>query len=931
MSITKVDNLQELLAKSDALLEDACARKASVFLVVPSHKWGEERKLQLRSIAPTGVQALTFPQLVEQLWELFGDGRAVVQDLERTVLLRPLVTQVGLFAASPSPRFLAQLSSFVQEAVCPGLEPSSSLTGSESRLMELVSLYEQKLAAEGLVDLAQAEAALLDAGVCDGMSFVFEAPDLHSARVRRFIAGLEQCAYVHVIEQRLSLDFEAPLSGVELADVSARLFTGRGGVSAQGHVRVGEAQGSHVEAAVIARLAQIIHEQDGIAYGDIALCVPHSASGHAQLLQELALAGIPFQTRFSVPLARTGLGAAFCAIERLQRAATDEEAFQSAVDLIGSPYSGVPPKDARALQMRWRERSHSTQEDRLFDVRNGFEQGNATMKIVKERFEPLEQLLDATRDERVALLFAHAKQAHAGVDALIDDRQAADSLLSYLETCERFNCLPDLNEMANIPVALTRAHGDQADALSMISARDIGPGKVRAIIMCGLDAASYPMAAQSGPFDALMIKLGINRADTLAQDQRIMLLNLLEAAQERFAFERATHNTQGDESCQSALFEELLAVYRSAQEDEEGLPVQAVPQALQPWLCSMSEADALIACAQDPCTVESVTRGALDSQFALSSLLQDAKGRPQVFSPTALEDYYRCPYRWFTSRRVGYNGMDTAFDAAAQGNLVHAVMERFYKELAKAGHQRVTPSNLEEALQIASAAFDAQVELEKARERRGLYLKTQADQLVCEGLRTQVLALVERDATFLPGFVPTYFELEPDGGDGTLLEYAGVPVRGKVDRIDVDANGNAVIIDYKLSGLSQGYGFAPGEEMPKRIQTDIYATLVQRHFDARGIPLRVLGSVYRSYSANLLRGVYDRIVEWGTAEKVRDKHDALPHQVSDETYEGYLQRVESVVASCVDRLKMGDIAPDPIAKDACEYCKGFLFCPRREG
>ncbi len=128
----------------------------------------------------------------------------------------------------------------------------------------------------------------------------------------------------------------------------------------------------------------------------------------------------------------------------------------------------------------------------------------------------------------------------------------------------------------------------------------------------------------------------------------------------------------------------------------------------------------------------------------------------------------------------------------------------------------------------------------------------------------QVFDLVRRDAAFLPGFIPTYFELELGRSSEQLLEYAGVPVRGKVDRVDVDAEGNAVIIDYKLSGLSAGYGFGRDDELPQRIQTDIYATLVERHFAALGTPLHVVGSVYRSYAKNALRGVYARGIPWVT-------------------------------------------------------------------
>lgn len=925
--MTKVDTLHDLLDASDRLLEQAHAQRQPVYLVVPSHSWAESRKLQLRHRVPTGVQVVTHAHLVEQLWEVFGDGSTLVSDLDRRVLLRPLVQQVELLPSSPSPRFITQLSEFVQEAVIPGLHPVARLSESESKVMELVSLYEAKLQQQGLAEVAQVEQALLRAGACAGLRFVFENPDLHSAHIRAFIAALGQQASVSVVRQELSFAPDAPLTGDELVDLRHRLFTGAQGLQAQGRVRVGEAKGAHVASNVIVGLVQRIHQEDQVPYDGMAICLPSVASAYPRLFQELALAGIPFRASFAVLAARTGLGGAFYQAE-LVSSSDDEASFTALVSLASGPYGGVAGKDARALQMRWRERAHSTSPERMLDIREGFDQGNVRAADMKERLEPLARLLDAPRAERVRMLFRNAHQAHLGVDALVDDRQAAEALLDYLDACERFGCQPSADELANMPVQLARSFQAGEPSVAIVSAGSLGIEKRQAVILCGLDAANYPMASQSDAFDALMRNLGINRADTLAKDQRIMLLNTIEACQRSFAFERATHDAQGDESCQSALFDELVAAYRTQAEDEEGLPVQAVPQALQPWLLSMSEADALFAPPQGLVSQESVTRGHLDSPASVETLLLDAKGAPRLLSPTALEDYYRCPYRWFACRCVGYNGMDARFDAAAQGNLAHAVMERFYCDLAQAGHRRVTPENLPLALEIASSSFDAQVEYEKSRNKGGLHLKTKADELACEELRRSVLDLVERDATFLPGFFPTYFELELGGTAENYLEYAGLGVRGKVDRIDVDEHGNAVVIDYKLSGLSQGYGFAAGDELPKRIQTDIYATLVQRHFDARGIPVRVLGSVYRSYSSNLLRGVYDDSIDWGSGEKASAKNDALPRQDDPETYGQYLQRVEAAMSARVDRLERGLIQPDPIASDACEYCKAILFCPR---
>ena len=60
-------------------------------------------------------------------------------------------------------------------------------------------------------------------------------------------------------------------------------------------------------------------------------------------------------------------------------------------------------------------------------------------------------------------------------------------------------------------------------------------------------------------------------------------------------------------------------------------------------------------------------------------------------------------------------------------------MERFYRSLR--WHDRVTEQNVDEALAIASSAFDQQLEDDQSRERRGPYLRTEYDSCACEELR----------------------------------------------------------------------------------------------------------------------------------------------------------------------------------------------------
>lgn len=960
-STVTAGSLEGLLAASDGALADALARSGEVDLVVPDRSWAQERKRMLRTKLPTGVHVLTYEDWVDGLWDFHGDGRRRITALQRGFLLRPLVQHAGLLGASPSPRFLEELGRFAAEAVAlpGGSGASAHLDASETRLMALVGEYARELEQRGLVEQAQQEAGVvraLEGGLrTRPCPVVLERPDLARPHRRVFVEALAKLLPVTVLEQELTPAPGTPAAaragaggGVagglqegELDALARQLYSGAGGLEATGAVRVGEAWGAHALPAMLVELVEGFLD-GGARPGEVAVVLPDVADAYPHAFDEFARAGVPFSARFSLPFVRTSFGAAFCELMGLSAetgaeaaggaAEPDRGAHERLADFAATPYAGIEGRDARALQMRWRECAGSTPEARLHDITCGFTQGNAKAAQMAERLRPLAELLEADLATRARLMFAHLKDAGPEPNLLVDDQAAVRALLGYVEACAGFGAEPDSDEVARLPVALERAFGDAQDAVAFVSAGSWGLARAGYVVMGELDAAHFPMARDAGAFDALLAKLGIPVVDESVFEQRLMFRNVLESCERGAAFCRSTHDSQGAESCQSALWDELMTCYRSAGEDESGLPVQQVPSALEAHALKISEAavfEGRFGNAAGVRRVRSVRRGQLENPADVEYLAHDLANREIPFSPTGIEDYYRCPYRWFACRRVGYNGMDGSFDAAAQGNLAHATLERFYKNLKAGGMQRVTPENLETARALVSDALDAQVKRDVSRARSGVIIRTEQDRQLIEEIRAMLEGLVERDATFLPGFVPSYFELTLGKGTGEMLRYGGVAVRGKVDRIDVDERGNAVIIDYKLSGLSAGYGLRPDQELPGRIQTDIYAVLVQRHFDLLGVPLRVVGSVYRSYSRNCLRGVYSRSIDWGPDEQVSLKRDALPREGHDETYDEYLAHVEAEVASCMERLEAGHIEPEPLGGEAgvCDYCKARSFCP----
>ena len=924
----EVHSRTEELALGNALIRGAQSRGLAVQLLAPNSSWATQRKLLLAQQGSMGVTVGTYAQFLADVWALHGDGRALVTAQQRRMLLRPLIGQVGLLGSEPSVQLVRMAAGFVEEAMAFGLEPEEQLSETESKVMELVALYERQLELKGLVEPVQAE-ELLNCAQLTACLVLAEEPPARCLHQRRFLQRLGKHMPVRVLQQ--GLPGPEPLAEGEPAQLRARLYRGTGGLQAGGAVLAGECHGAHAQPQLLVALLQQLHAR-GVAYEDVVAVPGVPAGAFPQLVDELAAANIPFEARFEVNLANTGLGAALVQLVGFSRAAGEEASYEDLASFLLSPYSGLAPDDARAVQERWRSAGHSTAQQRLDDLRNGFTAGQANSRMVQERLQPAVQLLDAPDAQRVQLLFANAQAAGLGTNALLDDRAAAEAALDFLEQAQQLGVAWTVEDLGNVAVTLQRASGPAQQAVQVVQRADVGLGWAPWVVLGGLDATTYPMAAKPDVFEGLRAKLGLATEDDTALQQRLLLANVLESCTEGFAFCRARHTPEGNESRPSALWDELLAAYRTPEDDAAGLPAHELPAALRQHAVRVSEAQLFFgggAQAAAQAGGVAVERGVLHSPQAIA-LLPAQGGRAREFSPTQLEDYHRCPYLWFVNRRIGYNALDRELDQSALGTLFHDVMARFYPLLKEAGHERVTPENLPEAQALAQRAFAAQLQESQRHPRKGVLVRTQADKLQVEELLGQVLSFVERDAHFLPGFVPTYFEVGLASQD-YVLEYATVPVRGAVDRIDVDAQGNAVVIDYKLSKLDKGYGLArepfPGAVNP-HVQTDIYARLVEKHFALQGTQLHVLGSVYRSYSANMLRGVYSSALDFGPLEGAKPICDALPKAGCSESYAAYLQRVEQVITEEVGRLAAGTIAPAPIEEGACRYCKARGFCPK---
>ncbi len=185
----------------------------------------------------------------------------------------------------------------------------------------------------------------------------------------------------------------------------------------------------------------------------------------------------------------------------------------------------------------------------------------------------------------------------------------------------------------------------------------------------------------------------------------------------------------------------------------------------------------------------------------------------KVVSPTSLEHYGACGFRYFCRSLLRLNAVEEPeeremMDPAARGTLIHKVLDTFFREEQKRGRPAVGEAWTEEDLATLLGIMER--ELAEAR-RRGLTGLEVYSQHEGRTMRADLATFLEKDTEFRreTGAVPTAFEAPiPE------VSIAGVTLRGYVDRVDRTPDGKrAWVIDYK-TGSTRDFEGTTAEDDP---------------------------------------------------------------------------------------------------------------------
>jgi RecB family exonuclease len=282
--------------------------------------------------------------------------------------------------------------------------------------------------------------------------------------------------------------------------------------------------------------------------------------------------------------------------------------------------------------------------------------------------------------------------------------------------------------------------------------------------------------------------------------------------------------------------------------------------------------------------------------FSLNAVEKDS--RPLFPSISALETYVGCPFRFFAQYVLKLEEEpddDEVMDPRAQGQFLHEVFEAFFERWQQDGHEAITP----ETIDAARALFRDVVEdsLTRLPESEGALERTRLlGSPAAAGLGEAVFRMeAERPVPVVERLLEHSLKGDftfrtADGGTRTL------PIRGRVDRIDLLGDGTFRLIDYKL-------GWPP--DRTRALQLPIYGLSAEQSLAG-----------YRSRHWSLGEAVY--IAFKGPKRVVPLFKDADRAKV--------LEDAQARLLAAVDAIADGRFPPTPDDVFRCETCAYSAVC-----
>lgn len=1008
-----------------ALLADLVARHGRAVLLAPTFA---ELDLCRHDAAEAGVSLgvdyKTPTSWLSSLWELMGDGRSFVDNLQRQMLFSDMIDRRDDAALQPLSRSQGTVRMLARMArdVLPGVagtgaercrgdncrpEPKSD---AEARVFELLRAYAGGLDRRDMVEPCEA-ADIMTSVLADSLpactravcvrgitSFTHGLLELLSAVANNggevvVLLAREQAA----MREELAAAFDARDVLFEIAPLGEGVGASDAACGTAAQPAFIEVAGPHARAHAYADAIDDLvktcrgSEVDGASADPVRVLVVSARAPQlfGELASRLAARHIAAETTEFTTFSQSIAGRQFTALANLierMKAADEGTASKTEwwpapelTDWIYSPLSGADAASARGFDKNIRLSRNKTTAGvkSLLQSVQGQVRGARKAASDENWFKNVPCVVSDVfqalwRDKPVTALKAMLAVAEALPDRALGGldgqarRQAETALLRHaIDILMNDARALDVSQAATVPVLdgvrtkvdkrstaydyatyeVDRTPRAQVRFVSLADASVLRPGGYDAVLFADVDLDSYPLSHEEGPLATLTAEL---RRDGVSLEPaallRVRFGRAMQAASGPVALARVTHDRQARECYPAAVWTELRAHAEAA-------------GAAKPTC--VGEGD--IIADFDPAAGEGLKRERVTceapqhlSAEAVPYLVlrrrdgegEDAPLVPRLTSASQIEAYSTCPLCWFVSYRVKPQSIDAGFGNMEKGNFVHDVLEHLHARLPQEGMERVTPENLPRAQELLHEVFDetlAEHAGKRGTEGPLVPLSAVEERQVAEIL-PQLEGVLAYESEALAPFAPRYLEF---AFNELQVEYAGWPLGGRIDRVDVDAENRAVVIDYKhRSGVEEfkladptvrdeETGEAPIDDprwLPPHTQTLIYAQAMRR---ALGLDTRAALYFSTKGGKPALRGAAsaELLEEERGDGRIPGLKKGFPGEGGSMDFDALLDRVEAGIAERLRELEAGNVAAvDPASAQAaharCSYNHEGTFVRR---
>lgn len=1017
----------DLSDAESALLADLFARHGRAVLLAPTFAELDPcRHDAAASGASLGVDYKTPSSWLRSLWELLGDGRSFVDNLQRQMLFSDMIARRDdadlqpLSRSQGTVRMLARMARDVlpgvagtgAERCCDNNCQPEPKSDAEARVFELLRAYAGGLDRRDMVEPCEA-ADIMVGALADNLpactravcvrgitSFTHGLLELLSAVANNggevvVLLAREQAA----MREELAAAFDVRGVLFEVAPLGEDAVASDAACGTAAQPAFIEVAGPHARAHAYANAIDDLvkacqgSEVDGAATPADPVRVLVVSARASQLFGELAsrLAArhIAAETTEFTAFSQSIVGRQFTALANLierMKAADEGTASKTEwwpapelTDWIYSPLSGADAASARGFDKNMRlSRSKTTAGVKsLLQSVQGQVRGARKAASDENWFKNVPCVVSDVfqalwRDKPVTALKAMLAVAEALPDRALGGldgqarRQAEVALLRHvIDILMNGARALDVSQAATVPVLddirtkvdkrsaaydyetyeVDRAPRAQVRFASLADAAALRPGSYDAVLFADVDLDSYPLSHEEGPLTTLTASLG-REGVTLepAALLRARFGRAIQASRGPVTLARVTHDRQARECYPAAVWTELRAHAEAADAAK---------------VACVGEGD--IVADFDPAAGEGIEckRVACEapqhlSEAAVPYLIlrrRDGEGEnaplvPRLTSASQIEAYSTCPLCWFVSYRVKPQSIDAGFGNMEKGNFVHDVLEHLHARLPQEGMERVTPMNLPRAKELLREVFDetlAEHAGKRGTEGPLVPLSPVEERQVAEIL-PQLEGVLAYESEALAPFAPRYLEF---AFNELQVEYAGWPLGGRIDRVDVDAENRAAVIDYKHRTGVEEFKLADptvrdeesGEAaiddprwLPPHTQTLIYAQAMRRALD-----LDARAALYFSTKGGkpALRGAAsaELLEEERGDGRIPGLKKGFPGEGGSMDFDALLDRVEAGIAERLHELEAGDVAAvDPTSAQAaharCSYNHEGTFVRR---